>query len=63
MNRPLTSTSTPVASPCTDACVTDRQNICTGCYRTIDEIIDWARLSESRKRDILVRCQQRKAEA
>jgi predicted Fe-S protein YdhL (DUF1289 family) len=40
-----------IDSPCIKVCVVDpTQRICTGCYRSIDEITIWSRLSpEARK--------------
>ena len=43
----------PVASPCVDVCRLDAQGLCIGCRRTIDEITEWSRASEARRREIL----------
>jgi predicted Fe-S protein YdhL (DUF1289 family) len=43
----------PVASPCVDICRLDAQGLCIGCRRTIDEIAEWSRASEERRREIL----------
>jgi uncharacterized protein len=43
----------PVASPCVDICRLDAQGLCIGCRRTIDEIAEWSRASEARRREIL----------
>jgi uncharacterized protein len=43
----------PVASPCVDICRLDAQGLCVGCRRTIDEITEWSRASEARRREIL----------
>jgi uncharacterized protein len=32
-------------SPCINICALDEQGYCLGCYRTIDEIAGWTRLS------------------
>ena len=42
-----------VPSPCVDICRLDAKGLCVGCYRTIDEIIEWPRASEARRREIL----------
>jgi uncharacterized protein len=42
-----------VASPCVDICRLDAQGLCVGCRRTIDEIVEWPRASEARRREIL----------
>jgi predicted Fe-S protein YdhL (DUF1289 family) len=49
-----------VPSPCIDICRLDSQGFCIGCRRTIDEIAEWSRASEARRREILhavnIRC-------
>jgi uncharacterized protein len=42
-----------VPSPCVDICRLDAQGLCVGCRRTIDEIAEWPRASEARRREIL----------
>jgi predicted Fe-S protein YdhL (DUF1289 family) len=42
-----------VPSPCVDICRLDAQGLCVGCRRTIDEIAEWSRASEARRREIL----------
>jgi uncharacterized protein len=44
----------PVASPCTSVCTIDqRSGLCAGCFRTLDEIAAWGRLSDDEKRSVL----------
>jgi predicted Fe-S protein YdhL (DUF1289 family) len=43
----------PVPSPCVDVCRLDAQGQCIGCRRTLDEIAEWPRASEARRREIL----------
>jgi hypothetical protein len=43
----------PTPSPCIDICRLDAQGLCIGCRRTIGEISEWSRASESRRREIL----------
>jgi predicted Fe-S protein YdhL (DUF1289 family) len=42
-----------VPSPCVDICRLDAQGLCVGCRRTIDEIAEWPRASDARRREIL----------
>ncbi len=43
-----------VESPCTKVCVIHPQEgICAGCYRTMDEIASWSRLSPEARRTIM----------
>ena len=41
-----------VPSPCIRSCTLDSEDVCIGCGRTIDEIMEWANASASRKREI-----------
>jgi predicted Fe-S protein YdhL (DUF1289 family) len=36
-----------------DICRLDAQGLCIGCRRTLDEIAEWSRASEARRREIL----------
>lgn len=43
-----------VASPCVQICVVHpAERICTGCYRTIDEIARWSRMTAEERAEIL----------
>jgi uncharacterized protein len=48
-----------VASPCVDICRLDAQGLCVGCRRTIEEITEWSRASEARRREILRELERR----
>ena len=50
-------------SPCIRQCCLNENDICLGCYRTLDEITGWRDKSEQLQKQILVACQQRKAKA
>jgi predicted Fe-S protein YdhL (DUF1289 family) len=56
-------TETAVPSPCVDICRLDAQGLCVGCRRTIDEITEWPRASEARRREILCELALRRAAA
>lgn len=47
------------SSPCISVCVLDEKDICMGCYRSADEITDWAMASPQQKREILQQVQSR----
>ncbi|MDA9941819.1 DUF1289 domain-containing protein [Luminiphilus sp.] len=57
----MSDTAQPIKSPCIEVCALDDHNVCIGCYRTADEIIDWFSASDDRKRDILEALQRRRA--
>ena len=43
-----------IESPCVQICVVHPETrICTGCYRTIDEITDWSRMTPEARRNIM----------
>ena len=43
-----------VDSPCVNICIIHpRANICTGCFRSIDEISSWSNMSEPERKGIL----------
>ena len=49
----------PVASPCISVCALDDQDVCTGCFRTLNEIGDWSSMSNERRREVIVAANQR----
>ncbi len=40
-------------SPCVSICALDSNDVCMGCFRTGDEIVDWFTADPERKREIL----------
>ena len=53
MNTPLWKRD-EIESPCVQICVVHPEiRICTGCYRTIDEITDWSRMAPEARRNIM----------
>ena len=50
-----------VESPCVRNCCLDDDDICMGCHRTIREICDWHSASAEQRREILKRCEERRA--
>lgn len=43
-----------IQSPCVKLCVMHpTEGICTGCYRTIDEIMQWSKLEPNRRSEIM----------
>ena len=50
----LTGPPRPIATPCIKVCVVDGESgLCMGCYRTLQEVAGWARLSEATRAAIL----------
>lgn len=54
--------SEDVPSPCVRKCCLDENNMCMGCYRTLDDITGWRDKTALEKAGILQRCAQRKAQ-
>jgi uncharacterized protein len=49
-----------VKSPCIKKCSLDRNKICPGCHRSIDEIVSWRDADDSLKRKILEAAKRRR---
>lgn len=50
-----------VASPCIKACKINAETaLCSGCSRTLDEIVIWSKASNTMKRSILALIEERK---
>ena len=51
--------SDPLASPCVRNCCLDVDNVCMGCGRLLEEIVQWGTASDSDKSAILARSRER----
>lgn len=49
-----------VESPCVRNCCLDENDICLGCFRSYDEILQWHQATVSEKQAILERSSERK---
>lgn len=53
----------PMPSPCINVCRMDEgSGLCIGCWRTLDEIIQWSRSDDAAKRQVWQTIKQRVAE-
>ncbi|NJO59877.1 MAG: DUF1289 domain-containing protein [Richelia sp. RM2_1_2] len=48
-----------VPSPCIAYCKKDRNGVCQGCFRTVEEISIWLHLSNEERRLVLLRADER----
>lgn len=48
-----------VESPCVGQCCLDRDDICLGCFRTVDEIKLWAQADDDQRLSILAKTRGR----
>jgi len=51
-----------LASPCIRICCLDDENVCLGCFRTLDEIKDWTSTDNPGRALVLQNCAQRREE-
>ena len=52
-----------IPSPCINICKMDAGNgLCIGCFRTIDEITVWSRVTDAQRATILAAVTQRRLE-
>lgn len=58
----MLSVNSSVISPCISQCKLNEDNVCMGCYRSRDEIVDWRTKSEDEKIIIMIRCKKKMAE-
>lgn len=60
MTTSATDGNARVESPCVRKCTLDEDDICVGCFRSIDEICAWGGASETRRREILQNTRHRR---
>lgn len=51
-----------INSPCVRNCCLDDEDICLGCFRSIEEIMRWGGANDKQKRQIMHRAKARKNE-
>lgn len=51
-----------IKSPCQLICTYDTDNVCVGCYRTVEEIANWDRYTDEMKLKVLENTAIRRAE-
>ncbi len=49
-------------SPCVSVCSLDHFDVCVGCFRSGEEIVDWFSADDDRKLEILDSCGARRKE-
>lgn len=57
----MSEANLPVKSPCIEVCSLSDRDVCIGCYRTANEIIEWFSANDQRKREILAAVSERRA--
>lgn len=52
----------PIRTPCIKVCVVDGESgLCLGCYRRLNEVAGWARLSEAERERIMAELPARRS--
>lgn len=49
-----------IESPCDRNCCLDTDDVCMGCFRSVDEITGWEAASDEERKEILKRTEMRK---
>jgi len=52
-----------IDSPCIRNCCLDTDDICVGCFRSLEEIMQWSNSSLETKQQVLLICHQRRKQA
>jgi uncharacterized protein len=53
-----------VVSPCIGICELDQEsNLCIGCWRSLEEVAQWASADVDRRRDIVIQARSRREAA
>lgn len=51
-----------ISSPCVRNCCLDEADVCLGCFRSIEEILQWSAATEQQKQAVVERAVTRKQE-
>lgn len=58
----MTLAPEPPVSPCVQICTLDDANVCVGCYRSLQEIGDWSRMTAAEQQAVIERAERRRGE-
>lgn len=61
MDKDEDITNSQYVSPCIRNCCLNTDDICVGCYRTIDEILRWNASDDDERKEVLLKCVQRRS--
>jgi len=59
-SQAITKIMKTTPSPCVRNCCLNDDNICLGCFRSIDEIMQWSKIDEAEKQRIIKLCHTRR---
>lgn len=49
-----------IQSPCVSLCKLDDNEVCTGCYRKLEEIVNWSKSDDQYKVEVINALEKRK---
>ncbi len=49
-----------IQSPCVRNCCLDGNDICLGCFRSLNEILSWSDSNQDQKKQIVLNCKKRR---
>ena len=49
-----------VGSPCVDNCCLNEEDICLGCFRSLEEILNWHAATDPQRQTVIATAQRRK---
>lgn len=52
-----------ISSPCIRQCCLNEEDICLGCFRSLEDILGWSAASQNEKQQALKRATERKTRA
>jgi predicted Fe-S protein YdhL (DUF1289 family) len=56
----MTDNHATVTSPCIGHCCLDDNDQCLGCFRQLQDILDWTKVTDEQRLSIINQCNQRK---
>ncbi len=56
----MSNTFNPVNSPCIRNCCLNEQDICLGCFRSLDEIMLWSQIDQKQRLEVLLNAEKRR---
>ncbi|MEQ1638332.1 MAG: DUF1289 domain-containing protein [Methylococcales bacterium] len=62
-NAFLIGAPSAVNSPCINICCLNEQDVCLGCWRSLDEIKNWRQVDDATRQDFLSNAKQRRQAA
>jgi predicted Fe-S protein YdhL (DUF1289 family) len=58
----MSTATAPIKTPCIKVCIVDGESgLCMGCYRKLNEVAAWGRLSDLERDDIMAALPERRS--